>query len=1310
MYSRMGRQLVETSVRVRHASETVTVRHCHGFPDRLTSSRSFHFASHRAGPVQHQPPESDRTVASSPHGPPPAASHVFRILEPSLGLPFIVLGWRQPNPRAGHYGHSLHRPRVNGIDHVQDVSPPPPPPSSSSMAALLSASGTRHRGGIGIESAATRVDRLVVHPTAPPLPYSHNGTATGHTSSSTHRITSRFWTNPTSSTPAFPATPSTTTTSSFFSARPSNVRTPSVFPATPHRTQPQVSLPMPAQTPRVSSTISSPPVDLSFVPATPASSALRPFSTRGSAVIGAHHPLQHSAFASASRAVSVSPRPSKHSHNPPPQPPPSASFERPYGDQVGPHHSPCPSPRPTLPPPANDVIADFRARLNRQPNAAQGARQSHQSAFSWDTHRLPAAVSAPQRTSRYGHDEPEEETNYEEPQAVGSNVFAALSGHGTRTHNPPFDVEHVARPAHCGPPPPPPAMGPPMHQAQGMVPATVLAMRNGGRLPVKPVSDLPPRFRGMFSFPYFNYIQTQCYDDLMHSDTNLVTSSPTGSGKTALLDLALIRLWSTHPTPRAVYLATTKALCSERAADWTRRLQPLGITVAELTGDTSLFDARGAQSAQLLVITSEKYDAVTRRWRESARTRQFVAQVGLVLLDEVHLLASSRGSTLEALVARMKVVSAELNTRIRYIALSATFPNIEDVGKWLGGGAKVFTFGDEYRPVRLERLVLGYSTAHRSSWQFDKVLDAHLPNVIREHAAGKPALVFCATRKATEATAKLLVADGGGLVPGTNGHLFVRTSQHARALVEAAQRVRNQAARELVVHGVAFHHAGVEMADRQLIEQLFLAGQLLVLCTTSTLAVGVNLPAYLVVLKGTQSWTGGEMKEYAPMDVLQMLGRAGRPQFETSGKAIIMTTSNKVDEYESLVAGRTVVESSLHSNLIEHLNAEIAQGTITNEQLAVQWLESTFLYVRLRAAPFYYANVVHGSDNLRQLVASTLQVLRAAEMVRESQLECTEYGKLMSRYCLSLQTMQALMAGGPSIPQQLYAMALASEFSGTYVKAGDKTMLADLNKMQGIKFRLPDKYKYKSTADKVYLVVQAVLGSVQLQGKDLDRLRVFVSCEQGNIWSALGRIAAAAVELHVARRDTVPYAADRIRHAILLLQSVRTKIWFDSTRLLRQVDKLGPVLTSTLAEAGITTFAELASAPAWRLEQLCRRNPPFGSGLVTAANQFPHLGVLGRLLQSTLLLSVNISNAATCKKGPHGSSASWVHVLVHDEVGKLFFMTGSHSTTWPRPSTRPESRCHQVFIVCLRRCWPRIMLGWMAFASGSQDETSVSHA
>ena len=132
--------------------------------------------------------------------------------------------------------------------------------------------------------------------------------------------------------------------------------------------------------------------------------------------------------------------------------------------------------------------------------------------------------------------------------------------------------------------------------------------------------------------------------------------------------------------------------------------------------------------------------------------------------------------------------------------------------------------------------------------------------------------------------------------------------------------------------------------DRSLIEEAFLKGWIQVICATSTLAVGVNLPAHLVIIKSTMQYVSGVTKDYSELDITQMLGRAGRPQFDTSGVAVIMTSLEKKIKYDDMIYGREVIESSLADNLVEHLNAEIVLETITNVSEALNWLKSTFLY------------------------------------------------------------------------------------------------------------------------------------------------------------------------------------------------------------------------------------------------------------------------------------------------------------------------------------------------------------------------------
>lgn len=110
---------------------------------------------------------------------------------------------------------------------------------------------------------------------------------------------------------------------------------------------------------------------------------------------------------------------------------------------------------------------------------------------------------------------------------------------------------------------------------------------------------------------------------------------------------------------------------------------------------------------------------------------------------------------------------------------------------------------------------------------------------------------------------------------------------------------------------------GLSADDRSKIEFYFLNGVIKILCATSTLAQGVNLPAHLVIIKGTNQWRGGS-RGYVKMPkstILEMIGRAGRPGYDTSGVAVIMTSLEDLQNYTNLTLN--TVESSLPNILVE---------------------------------------------------------------------------------------------------------------------------------------------------------------------------------------------------------------------------------------------------------------------------------------------------------------------------------------------------------------------------------------------------------
>ncbi|KAL8776306.1 MAG: hypothetical protein Q9194_003238 [Teloschistes cf. exilis] len=713
-------------------------------------------------------------------------------------------------------------------------------------------------------------------------------------------------------------------------------------------------------------------------------------------------------------------------------------------------------------------------------------------------------------------------------------------------------------------------------------------------------NDLPDRFRSVFPFPLFNAVQSKCFATAYHTSDNLVLSAPTGSGKTVILELSICRLISGFRTDqfKIIYMAPTKSLCAERQKDWQAKFVSLDLPCAELTGDTDQGQLRNVQNASIIITTPEKWDSMTRKWKDHIKLMQLVK---LFLIDEVHILKETRGACLEAVVSRMK----SIGTDVRFVALSATVPNSDDIATWLGLNSTVQSppacrerFGEEFRPVKLQKHVYGLPSSG-NDWGFEKVCDPKLPEIIAKHSQKKPMMIFCMTRNSTVSTAKLLAkwwVMKGPRERHWSGPTFKVVAQDPDL-------------QETLTSGVAFHHAGLAIADRHAIEKGFLEGQINVICCTSTLAVGVNLPCHMVIMKNTVCFTDEGLKEYSDLEVMQMLGRAGRPQFEDSAVAVIITKQEKLQKYEKMVSGQELLESNLHLNLLEHLNAEIGLGTIHSLYTAKRWLAGTFLYVRLGQNPAHYkldgdATNLNLDTRIERICQRDIALLLEANLVTEAgdRIRCTELGDAMARYYVNFETMKGLLALEPRSKMsdiELSVLVGAEEFRDVRYRATEKKLLKDLNRANGTKY--PIKVDIALSQHKRSLIIQSELGGVEFPvDEQYAKFKRQYQQDKSIIFNHIHRLIRCVIDCQIHLQDAV-----NVRHALELARSFAARVWDNSPHQLKQVSNIGPVAVRRLANGGINSIETLEAAEAHRIEMLLSKHPPFGSRVLAALADFP---------------------------------------------------------------------------------------------------------
>jgi len=420
---------------------------------------------------------------------------------------------------------------------------------------------------------------------------------------------------------------------------------------------------------------------------------------------------------------------------------------------------------------------------------------------------------------------------------------------------------------------------------------------------------------------------------------NLVLASPTASGKTLIAELCALR----HVLElggKVLYLTPLRALTWEKYEEfqaYTDLEKPDGkkIRVGVSSGDMDN-SSPWLQAYDIVICTNEKCDSLLRH------RSPWMTGISLVIADEVHLIGSDRGPTLEVSLARLRQMSPD----IQVLALSATISNTDEVAEWL----KAESVTTDWRPVELrEGVALGNHIVFRDG-QVQGIEQYHKQDPINlalnSLDDGGQALIFVESRRRAQSTAR-----------GTGNALKNRLSRREQTeLHRIASEISSHGEKtrltddlaDIISKGAAFHHAGLNRQHRQIIETGFKEGYIKILCATPTLAAGVNLPARTVVIGNYRRFMPGYgMQPIKVMEYKQMSGRAGRPQYDKEGVALLIAGSEDEQDYlmeDYILSKPERIDSRLaqESALRGHTLAAIAADYAHSEPSLLDFFGSTF--------------------------------------------------------------------------------------------------------------------------------------------------------------------------------------------------------------------------------------------------------------------------------------------------------------------------------------------------------------------------------
>ena len=461
---------------------------------------------------------------------------------------------------------------------------------------------------------------------------------------------------------------------------------------------------------------------------------------------------------------------------------------------------------------------------------------------------------------------------------------------------------------------------------------------------------------------------------------NIIVAAPTASGKTLIGELAAMRSILMEGK-KAVYIAPMRALVTEKFEELKLAYPYLKSAIS--MGDLDSGD-QWLSEYDMLFVSTEKMDSLIRHGAG------WLSSVGCVIFDEVHMMGDlSRGPTLELLITKLMMI-----TDAQIIALSATIGNSDELAEWLGAKLVI----SDFRPVKLMKGIVSDGIAHYYDEGKETKVSLSGSSQIPEIRVlqdtlkmKKQMLAFYSTKRNAEAGAVKLSQNTEMVLSQEEKSKLDKIGGNILNVLEkpTAQCIKLS---DLVKKGIAFHHSGLLNAQRNYIENAFKDNLIKAICATTTLGLGVNLPAHTVLVRDISRHNGINSERLGANEIIQLFGRAGRPRYDTEGRALLTAPSHySVDELYNryIKAGPEPIDSGLGVApvLRMHVLSFIAEGFLGNEREIMEFLSKTFY-------GYQYGSNAH----IKNVVSSVLRDLVDWDFIirSDSGYDATKLGKRVS--------------------------------------------------------------------------------------------------------------------------------------------------------------------------------------------------------------------------------------------------------------------------------------------------------------------------